>query len=849
MRGSLLVIIACFLLLPVGVSVIRADEVLEPPTQMLDINRATLEEIRSLPIDEQDALTLYEYREYTSYFKSIYDIRKLPGFDQRKFDRIKPLIKILPVTEEDEEIARMNSIYYRIEQWAAQEGTNEGLIDIWIDQAKDPINVNTATITDLMNLQNVSPVDALAIVRQRNRIGALNSRSDLGRVPGISDWGYRNARNFLRYSEPDKGLELHGNYQFRFYNTALFADFHDLLNEGEERWWDLLDMDNAPPATMHKLRLRWGQKIRAGFLAYRNVGEKLPLTEVKMGHEGLFTTRTFPTVKRFVGIENQQLGPIHLDRLFLGNYMVTFGQGLVMENTDFFKPRKSGFSWDKRLDGVIGDISRTEEFALDGIAVQASYWKLRGLFFFSWDNKDAILNPDSTVNSYIIMTPRVDNKVLEENGDMPMRDVLYEKTWGGNLRYSPWLGTHVGFSFYESIYDRPFVPKLSTVTTRSDKVTTADSEYLSSFESPHGINTIITETDTISEMWWDDYRRVYGIDFQTIYKNISLQGEYGILDKGQNFNRQVELDGNPQAVVLSAYTQYNNLNILGIYRNYDVAYDNPYCRAFSNYQRFKRTIFEDEFYMTNPLYAQVYDNSVQPQAEEGFYISSRYRISRALTPQLEFDIWKRKADNAQHMRVVAKIDYQPIYPVRLQLRQNFQYRDEDNDLTTGYFKTIDSRLRLRLRISGYDELEAIYATGYTRWPPRPRLVDNVEPDGTHPSSGNVTSPNEALGMSLTHNFNDRLKLRGFFGIYDGFFWNFEDSEFTVLDGNSYRYWFSVSDRVSDRLALRFKYTVDHVIPKSYIDARYFNQASGPDPEGSNVRDENRTFRLQIDYGW
>ena len=54
---------------------------------------------------------------------------------------------------------------------------------------------------------------------------------------------------------------------------------------------------------------------------------------------------------------------------------------------------------------------------------------------------------------------------------------------------------------------------------------------------------------------------------------------------------------------------------------------------------------------------------------------------------------------------------------------------------------------------------------------------------------------------MTHNFNEALKLRTFFGIYDGFFWNFEDSEFTVMDGNSYRYWFSISDRISERLDL------------------------------------------------
>ncbi len=841
MKRALIVTVLLLLLFVSGAPAIRAQEEYVPPSQQLDINRASLEELGALPIDPEQVETLWEYREYTSYFESIYEIRRLPGFDQRTFDRIKPLIKIVPVQETDEEIQRMNSIYFRIEQWAANEGTNEGLVDLWIDQAKDPINVNTATLTDLNNLQNVSPVDAVAIIRQRDLIGGLSSRSDLGRVPGISDWGYRNARNFLRYTDPGKELDFHGDYQFRVYNTPLFSDFDDILNEGTERWWDQLEMDQAAPTSMHKIRLRWGQTIRAGVLAYQGLGEERPLTDVNVLGQKLFTTRTYPTLKRFAEVDNIQLGPAHLDKLILGNYMITIGQGLVMENTDFFKPRKSGFSWDKRLDGVIGDISRTEEFALDGVAAQVSYWKLRALMFFSKDKKDAVLNPDSTANSYIVMTPRVDDEILEEAGYLPMKDVLEEKTWGGNLRYSPWLGTHVGFSFYESIYDRPFIPKFSTLSSRGDKMTTADSEYLSAYENPHGVEN--------GQEWYDDYRRVYGIDFQTVYRNVSLQGEFAFLDKGRDFDRQTELDGNPSAVVISAYTQYNNLNILGIYRNYDVAFDNPYCRAFSNYQRYKRTIFEDEFYLTNPLYGQLYDNAVQPQAEKGFYISSRYRVSRALTPQLEFDIWERQADNAQHMRTVAKIDYQPIYPLRLQLRQTYLYREEDNELSTTSFKNIDTRLRLRMRLSGYDEIEAIYNIGTTRWPPRPRLVDNVEPDGENPSSGNVTSNNEALGMSLTHNFNDYLKLRGFFGIYNGFFWNFEDSEFTVMDGHAYRYWFSISDRISERLAVRFKYTVEHDFPSTYIDARYFNEPSGADPEGSNVRNSHHSYRLQIDYNW
>ena len=51
-------------------------------------------------------------------------------------------------------------------------------------------------------------------------------------------------------------------------------------------------------------------------------------------------------------------------------------------------------------------------------------------------------------------------------------------------------------------------------------------------------------------------------------------------------------DSDPEAFVLSSYFQFDNFNLLALYRNYDLRYDNPYQRSFSNYQRYKTSIFE-----------------------------------------------------------------------------------------------------------------------------------------------------------------------------------------------------------------------------------------------------------------
>ncbi len=796
------------------------------PQNQLDINHATLQEIEKLPISRADALSIYNYIYYRSYLGSIYDLRQIPQIDQEKFNRIKPLIKVTLVEEGSEELSRRNAIYYRISQWASTEGTNEGLVDTWMDIAISPLNVNTASLYDLMNLQNVSPVDALAIVKHRQRAGRIAHRGELRKVPGLSGWGYSNARYFLRYTPKEERKEIHGDYQLRLYNTPMEKDLMDAFREntqgtggGYTSWYDRLKLYQERPAWTNKLRLRWGNHLKLGLLTHRNQGE-----ELKKGELGL---RTPATLKWYLSLAGMKWGGFSLQRAVLGNYMLAFGQGLVMENTDFFKPRKSGFSWDKRYIGVLGDLSRTEEFALRGIALQGSWQSLDGILFYSNDRKDAILNSDGSVYSYIVMTPKMGNKEREEYGLPPMRDVLKEQTYGGYLRFSPILGSHIGLSYYESLYNRWFDPQSATVVARSDKLVTTDSEIFNLYKSP------------------GKFRRLYGVDFQTIYKNLSLQGEYAVLDTADSPSRQ-----NPWAIILSGYLQWENFNLLALYRNYDLAYDNPYCRGFSNYQRFKGTILEDEYYLKDPWYGLLYDNSVTPQAEEGLYLSSRYRIAEKLIPQIEFDNWVRKADGAHYSRVVAKLEYRLIYPLRFKLRQKWQSRNWSNGLTPTSFDAVSTRLHLNARLSGYDNIDFLYVTGYTKWPPRPRLINDAKADSAHPVSGQVAQPSEVIGATFTHNFNENLTLKAFAGIYDGFFWTFEDNEFLVLDGNSYRYWFSIADRLSPKLSVKFKYTLDRSLPRSWVDARaYGNKPWGNDPDAWNVREFSPSFRLQIDYNW
>jgi DNA uptake protein ComE-like DNA-binding protein len=790
----------------------------------IDLNSATLEEIMELPVPPEDARAIYAYREFRAYFESVYDLMKVEGIDARELETLKPLVRIEPV-EVDYFAERMNIAQRNVRSWGSSEGSNEGLIDLWIDIAKDPPNINTAGIYDLMNLQNVSPVDAVAIFKHREAIGTYRGRRDLRYTPGLSGWGYMNARSLVRYEDTEHKGELHGRYQLRARSASLHSDVDELMREDVftaqsiyDSWYDRLELYKTRPEFTQKLFLKYylteNVTLRGGVLSWR-LGTEKALNE---------------HFKGFGGVEGLKAGPVDIEKIYVGDYLVGFGQGLVMENSDYFKPRKSGYSWDTRYYGILGDISRTEQYKLSGVAVQASWDRFRGIGFYSDDEKDAVLNEDGSVAAYISLSPSIDNEDLTRYGLPPMKDALHEKTFGGHLRYVIFPGTHLGISGYESRYNRRFDPMGgAAVVDRFDRLIQADNEFLASYRSP------------------GKFRRVHGIEGQTVYENFCVQAEYAEMDIDGSI---LKVGDDPHALVASVWSQYNNLNLLALYRDYDVGFDNPYCRGYSNYERFKGTIFEDHYYLTDPLYGLIFDNSVAPQAERGVYLSSRYRLTTSIIPRFEYDRWTRVADGATYYRFVGNLEVRLLYPLRFKIRQQFQGRNRDDELAASSFGLKETRIEMEMRLSSYDMLEFTYLRGGTEWPPRPRLVGGIDPDGDHPASGQAFQPSWALLVHAVHNFTDRFSISAGALSYDGFLWFFEESDFVAVDNkNSTRFWVSIEDRISENMWIELKAAFDRGLPLTNTDIRRFNQAYGRDVDFDNILNKEKYFRIQIDYMW
>ncbi|HET7225367.1 MAG TPA: helix-hairpin-helix domain-containing protein [Candidatus Eisenbacteria bacterium] len=843
------------------------------PLPGVDLNRATRAQLVALPVAPAIADGIIDRRTYLGWFTSVFDLYDVPGMTPELFARLRARVVVSPVFEakrqEGEEEQRVGDLNYLVQRLLSEEGASEGLVDSYVDQIRDPRDVNGLDYFDLASYENLSPVDATAIMRERQLAGRIENERQLRATPGLSYWGFRNVRDFVTYAPRDSGgSRLHVDAQWRTYDTPYTADDADVLtsnlindtsgltadqaqafkNFQLDTYAGRLGLGLSDPALTQKVRARWGPHWSGGWLASRNVGEQAWNS----------------TLKGFAAVEDLKpiatpLGPLTLQRAVAGSYAVTFGLGLVMDATDFFSARRTGFGYSVRPLGLRGDLSRTDEYGLNGLGLEATLGRLRATMFGSQARKDAILNPDGSFNRYMSMVPRVPNDVLDEirqdildgtfagRGDaaayFPMRDVMDERVLGTNVRWEFAPGTYVGATgvdirtrnraFSGALADR-FNPDPNTLVIDPNRIEDRDAEIGGAYDSRA----------------LGDYRRIWGAEGQGVWRNLSLAGEYGKLETSTRSSALARVFSNgPQAFVTQGYAQWENLTLLALYRDYDIGYDDPYDRAFSEDSRYEQTILDGNAYrLNNPYWAMLARDDPTPKAERGWYFNTRWQPLRDfLVSGFEYDTWIRKADNADMSRVVARLEYRPIFPIRIRLRQAMSARHADRPDDIRAYRQWDSRIELLANLSRFDQLRFLYSTTNVMFAARGRLSGpaaggDVQSDTTAQRG----SPATALQAQFTHQFTPDIALTLSSEVYDGFLWNYEDNEFLVVDGKGFRNWVMLRSRLSPHLSWRFKWTTDHALSRTYVDIRNFGSLVSPTPDATDARGDASAFRLQLD---
>ena len=873
----------------------------------VDLNTASLAELMQLPITEKQARDIYEYREFVKIFDNIYELKQIPSIDQETLDRLKQLAVVSIYVETDEAAVRREEIRDLMERVDSNEGASEGMADVWEDYLMTPQNVNKMLFDDLMSFPNVSGIDAVAVLKRIAQGDTIADTRDLRNSTGLSYYGYTNLRSYVYYKEPPVKNRIMCDASLLNYTRYFEEGQYDMLQESFLRndygttnvivphlktnsYWGYFGLDELDPDIMFKLRMRYGNKYKLGFMNYKGKGE-----------EDLLNSQAEDILadsKWYAGYENNNMPGLYNSRLkvYAGNYRATFGEGLVMENTDYYSARKTGFGFSKRILGITPDLSRTQEYSLRGGAVEYNTPLFGVTAFVSVDDKDALTYVDKYGNA--VMRDEYGNDIYTDRDTLSVNyghqyyvdangQPVYNYENGNavqgdktkvfslinpTLRYDDDTMLEAEQYFNSEISaGMPYAMNYINLAARKDMVQEklwgthlqvnpflgtklGFTTYTAIYDDAHfvvpGYNNLLPTVlrdsyyysklvknlnaeisnlySTQTDKYTRNYRRVIGFDGQTVIGNTSLQGEYAELSVD---GEDLKLGDDPKAYIVSAHTQFENLYFITLYRNYDVDFDNPYSNSFSEHERFEDTILEKNVYaLTNPTIADLYLNSNQSQPERGVYFETRYKFNRYFTIGRSYlDLWERLTDGRRSARFQSELEFRPLYQLAMRLRYKNQVNRYDDDAERGVSKTNEYTLAFRTFLSNRDFFELEYRYNTVWSPPYTSLTYPAVEGENSMAAAQTLMIGDYIAVNYTHYFNKSLKMQGSFLYWFGHgisHWDWEDMEIDFMGEKGSKAWVAFTSRISQNMYLNLKFK-NKTYQDKEINIRNYNISDDP----------------------
>ncbi len=314
----------------------------------------------------------------------------------------------------------------------------EQLIEFLQELAANPVNINRASIDDLLQIPGLNFRLAQEIVQYRRNVKPYESIDELTNVRGLGNVTLNRIRPYITVgSGLERGRDLYLNRGYWTNNSRyeVLSRYQQVLEpqEGYQRPDTLGGFTGSPVRYFQRIRFT-SDHLSLNITQNKDPGEKLT------GPTGLDYTSWH------VALRNNG----NLKELIIGDFSAGFGQGLTLWSSGGFgKGSEVIRSIGKNDRGVRPYTSAQETNAFRGIA--ATYGnRLQITGFYSNRKRTA-----SEINEEFVRFP-TENGLHRTLNELERRLNLGQETYGGRIRYELNRG-FIGVTGYKNTFDRPIL--------------------------------------------------------------------------------------------------------------------------------------------------------------------------------------------------------------------------------------------------------------------------------------------------------------------------------------------------------------------------------------------------------
>lgn len=357
------------------------------------------------------------------------------------------LLILFLIPQQKEIFAQVDTTYINTEeiidellQESSVEGDNEDLYGMLEDLVLNPIDLNTADMSELQKIPGLTPVFSDLIIKHRNKFGAFFSTNELTLVEDLPTDLVVKVKPFLTVSSQiieDEAVyepiersfweDLQNNFKIKF-RSRIINDLQERRGFTENKF------EGSIPKIYNRFLINYGGKIETGVVIEKDAGEK-SLNEFSSFH---LAVKDYGILKTFA----------------VGDYTLEFGQGLALwspfalsKGTDAVYPVKKKFK-------MINPYKSTNENNfLRGAAATLSINPFMISAFYSRNYFDA--NIDSISRS--ILSIPIDGFHRTET-EISKKRSAQETMYGARIDFiDPDDKFNIGVLYYTSKFSNPFL--------------------------------------------------------------------------------------------------------------------------------------------------------------------------------------------------------------------------------------------------------------------------------------------------------------------------------------------------------------------------------------------------------